>query len=179
MRASIIILLLFTTEVFGQNLSESDIVKYVKKIDSLKIKNLIQKISFPDMSACGGGLDGYYYNDKLVYIDATYQAELGYSRRKMYIKDTLILKILYQKHFAEWEKYFKIYPNDKYIFDPQKMTYSDTLYTIIICNPISFVKSAKKKIISKNIDQKLIDELISCGLEMKQELETIKTNHQH
>ena len=168
-----ILFLLITTSIFSQTLSEKENTKYIKTIDSLIKKKELHKYSYPDMSACGGALDGYFYNGKLVYIDATYQGELGYSNRKIYLKDSLIYKIIYREHFAEWEKYYKNYPDDKYVFDASKMTYSDTLYTIILTNPIRFIKTSKKKIISKKINNKLLTELLTCTKEMKTELESM------
>ncbi len=40
-----------------------------------------------------------------------------------------LVKIIYYEHFPEWDKYYEKYPNlDD--FDPEKMTYSDTLYIL-------------------------------------------------
>ncbi|MCX6231823.1 MAG: hypothetical protein NTZ33_09795 [Bacteroidetes bacterium] len=169
-------LLILTLNLSSQTIIEKEIQKYIKTIDSLKSKHKLLKISYPDMSDCGGGLDGYYFNNKLVLIDATYQAELGYSRRTIYLKDTLFIKIIFRKHFAEWEKYFKKYPTEKREINPLKMTYTDTIHEITFCTPTIYCIKAKKKIISKKIDKDLIGILITCGQKMKKELEKTKTN---
>lgn len=175
MKTLITITFLFLSfTLFGQ--STKDIEVYVKKIDGLRTKNKLNKVPYPEMSACGGGLYGYYFDNKLVLIDATFQAELGFSSKTIYLMDTLFVKIIYREHFAEWEKYEQSYPSDKYEWDPNKMTYTDTLYTISLGSEIRFTKMAVDKIISNKIDQKLIDKLVLCGEEMKKELEEVETS---
>lgn len=176
MKTIIIISFLLSTKIFGQALTEKEIHKHVNTIDSLKKEKGLQMHHFSNMSFCGGGLKGYFYKDKLVYIDATYQGELGYSSKQMYLNDTVIYKIRYREHFPEWEKYAKNHPNEKEELDPSKMTYTDTLYTIILSEPIRFVKSSNKKIISKKVNFKLVNDLIICGRRMKLELESEKNN---
>ena len=168
---------------FGQGYSLLDASKiankYVEKIDKLKNKNILKKISYPNMSACGGGLDGYYLDERLVLIDATYQAELGFSSRTFYINNDIFVSIIYREHFAEWEKYEQKYPSNKYEFDASKMTYTDTLYKIILTTPILFEKISNDKIISNTLDEKsqlLIPKLLECAEEMKQELNEITNN---
>lgn len=125
------------------------------------------------MSACGGGLDGFYFKNELKLINSRYQAELGYSSKKIYWKGNEILKIKYREHFPEDEKYLKKYPLDKYEYDPSKMTYSDTVYEITFGSKFEFKKIASEKIISKKTDSTLIKRLIDCGKRMKTELESI------
>jgi hypothetical protein len=138
---------------FGQTvkLTEPEIEKYSKSIDKLRMENRLVKISYPNMSACGGRLDGYYLNKKLVLVDATYQAELGFSSKTYYIEQDIFLKIIYREHFAEWGKYEQKYPSDKFEFDPSKMTYTDTVYSILLTNPTVFHKKADNKIISNKM----------------------------
>lgn len=157
----------------GQNLTISEIDSFTKIIDKHKAENKLIKVFYPNMSACGGGVDGYYQNGDLVLIDSKYQAELGYSSRIVYLKNNVILKIIYREYFAEWGKYAKNYPSDKYEWNPSKMTYTDTLYTIKFSTPTNYVKSSKQKIISKKPNQDLIKNLVSCGHEMKKELQEV------
>jgi hypothetical protein len=176
MKAFIIIIgLFFSADLFGQAMKQKAIESYVKEISSLRTNNRLEKTFYPNMSACGGGLYGYYYNEKLVLIEATYQAEVGFSSRTMYLKDTTFIHINYREHFAEWQKYEQNYPSNKYKWDVNKMTYTDTLYTISLSNPIRFSKMAGDKVISKRINQELVDELLHCGQEMKKELAEVKT----
>jgi hypothetical protein len=156
-----------------QLVESAEIENYVLAVNEMKNENRLEKISYPNMSACGGGLDGYYSNKKLVLINATYQAELGFSSRAFYFKNDSIVRIIYREHFSEWEKYEKNYPSDKYEFDASKMTYSDTLFTITLTNPILFTKQSNEKLISNEMDEKdekLIEQLLKCGQEMKQGL---------
>ena len=119
MKNLVYILFLLTNLTFSQTvkLTEPEIEKYVKSIDKLKAENKLVKISYPNMSGCGGGVDGYYLNKNLVLIDATYNAELGFSSRTIYIDQDKFLKVIYREHFAEWGKYEEKYPeNGKYRF---------------------------------------------------------------
>ncbi|MCC6701843.1 MAG: hypothetical protein IT221_09985 [Fluviicola sp.] len=167
-----LILLIFSNCCFSQSevLSQTAIETYAKSIDqSIKAKKLV-KVFYPNMSACGGGLYGYFQNKQLVCIDATYGAELGFSSRKMYIKNGVIYKIIYKECFAEWGKYDRNYPADKFEFDPSKMTYTDDVYTILLANQVRFTKSSHKKNIPTKPDNTLIDQLLECGKQMQADL---------
>jgi hypothetical protein len=168
-----------TAELTGQatKLTEPEIEKFTKTIDMLKTENKLEKISYPDMSACGGGLDGYFLDKKLVLIEATYQAELGYSSKTLYVDHDVFVKIIYREHFAEWGKYESEYPSDKYEFNANKMTYSDILYTITFATPMVFEKQTGNKIIRNEINQTLIDDLVNCGQEMKKELNEVTRSY--
>jgi hypothetical protein len=143
------------------------------EIDSLYVNGVLTKKFYPNMSACGGGLAGFYYQNELKLIDSKYQAELGYSSKKIYWNGNKILKINYREYFAEWGKYEQNYPPDKVEYDPNKMTYSDTIYEITLGTKYEFKKIAHEKIIFEKIDSTLIDKLIDCGKRMKSELESI------
>jgi hypothetical protein len=175
MKKIIFILTFLTTLFYAQANTgpETEVEEYVKKIDKLKAENKLKKISYPDMSSCGGGVDGYYLDKQLVLIDAIYQAELGYSSKTIYLDNSRFLHIIYREHFAEWEKYFQKYPSDKHEFDASKMTYTDTLYTITLTAPVIFRKQAQGKTISNQNDQALVDELLKCGEQMKKELSEV------
>lgn len=160
---------------FGQtlNLTETDIEKYAMKIDQWKTENKLVKISYPNMSACGGGVDGYYLNQKLVLIDSRYNAELGFTTKTYYLDQDKFLKIVHNQHFAEWGKYEQNYPPDKFEYDASKMTYTDTTYSIMFSDPIVFQKKSDNKLIGHKIDQTLMDRLVSCGQEMRLELDEV------
>lgn len=143
------------------------------EIDSLNVNGILTKKFYPNMSVCGGGLYGFYYQNELKLIDSKYQAELGYSSKKIYWSGENILKIEYREYFAEWGKYEKNYPPEKVEYDPSKMTYSDTIYEITFGDKYEFKKIANEKIISEEIDSTLINKLIDCGKRMKSELESI------
>jgi hypothetical protein len=175
MKTIITILIFLTNLTFGQTvkLTAPEIDKYTESIDKLRAGNKLVKVFYPNMSFCGGGLYGYYLNKKLVLVDATYQAELGFSSKTYYIEHDNYVKIIYREHFAEWGKYEEKYPHDKFDFDPSKMTYTDTIYSIVFANPTIFNKKSKGKTISNKLDQSLIDRLQNCGLEMKAELHEV------
>jgi hypothetical protein len=174
MRITIIIFLFYTTKLFGQALTEAEAVKYVRSIDSLKNMHQLQESFYPNMSFCGGALYGYYSHDKLVFIDATYGAELGFASTKIYFNDTVIYKIIYRQCLPDWDKFMKKYPDANEKLIKKKMTYYDTTFTIIPIKPLIFTKATNKKIISKNVDSKIVDRLLYCGQDMRKELESEK-----
>jgi len=146
----------------------------IKKINTLLSKGKLKKYRYPSMSSCGGALYGYYLNDELKIIDATYSGELGFSKRKIYFQEEKILKIEYQEYFAEWNKYNQKYPSEQFEFDEKKMTYTDTLFEISFGKKLIFNKSSKRKIVSKEIDIQLMKRLILCVEKMKTELNNKK-----
>ena len=170
MRLIIVILILFTQISFGQTWPQDEIEDYCSNIAKLKSENDLIKVFYPNMSACGGGLNGYYQGDELILISSNYAAELGYSSKIVYFKDDRIVKFIYREHYAEWGKYEEKYPNDKYKWDPNKMTYSDTLYSISYSSPIFFKRSSFDKFIDNQVDHKLIKRLTDCADEMRNEL---------
>ena len=123
------------------------------------------------MSSCGGGIYGLYFKNELKLIESKYGAELGFSSRKIYWKENKILKIVYREYFAEWEKYAQIYPPKKVKYNPEKMTYSDTIYKITFGKKYEFKKMANGKVISERIDSTLVENLKECSYKMKKELE--------
>ena len=162
-----------TEKIINQS-QKSELTQFTtSEIDSLNVNGLLTKKSFLDMSDCGGGLDGFYYQNELKLIDSKYKAELGYSSKKIYWNGNKILKIKYREYFAEWGKYEEKYPPKKIEYDPSKMTYSDTIYEITFGDKYVFKKIANEKLISKKVDSTLIDKLIDCGKLMKTELESI------
>lgn len=150
---------------------ENDFEFSSTEIDSLKTNGFLNKKEYSLMSTCGGGLDGFYFKDKLVFIDAIYKAEIGFIRQQLYLKGSEFSKIIYQEYFPEDEKYLKKYPLDKFEYDESKVTFSDTIYKINLGNNLSFEKTSKGKLISTKINNDLIRKLIDCGNVMKKELE--------
>ncbi len=127
------------------------------------------------MSFCGGALTGYYYGNELVYVNAVYSAELGYTEQKLYLKDTIPYKISYRQYFAEWGKYSEKYPNKE--INEKLMTYSDTTYYLLFTNPIKISKTSKKKYINNKIDNDLLKHIKNCISTMHMELEEEKASH--
>lgn len=177
MKKVVFVLTFLSTFTFGQTVkfTEPEIEKYAKSIDKLRTENKLAKVFYPNMSACGGALNGYYLDKQLVLIDATYGAELGFSSRRFYLHQGKFLKVIYREHFAEWEKYDLKYPADKFEFDSSKMTYTDTVYSIFLASPTVFYKVSDSKVISNKLDQAVLNRLVRCGQEMKLELQEVIT----
>lgn len=135
---------------------------------------IIQRYSYPNMSLCGGGLDGIYKNGELIRKESTYGGELGgYVTKDVDFQNGKIIKITSREHIPEWDKFNKKYPNTSEI-DECKMTYTDTLYIIEFDKKKSFKKYAGKKLISTIFDKELTDKLLECTEVMKKELATEK-----
>jgi hypothetical protein len=175
MKNVIFILLVFLNPVFAQDhqWTKSEIETYVSSIDNFKVENTLVKISYPNMSGCGGAVDGYFLDGQLVLIDSRYSAELGFTSKTYYLDQRNILKMNYREYSAEWGKYEENYPSETYEWDPTKMTYSDTLYSIFLTCPIEMEKMAKGEIINRVLEQGIIDRLTRCGAEMSQQLDEV------
>lgn len=149
----------------------ADIRRYVKTVDSLRHANKLQLIKLSMMSYCGGAIEGYYDHGRLVYISSYYGGELAtYTSRDVYFRDTVAYKLTYREHFPEWEKFSKKYPNDDGTMY-KHMTYTDTLYTIILSEPRLITKSAGKIKVKPVISDNMIAELIRCAGIMRRELD--------
>ncbi|MBC8046353.1 MAG: hypothetical protein H7Y00_06120 [Fimbriimonadaceae bacterium] len=167
----LLIVLLFSTNVFSQSLTEKEINAYVTTIDSLRENNTLIKYWYPQIHYCGGSVYGYYLNDTLVYIESKYSAELGYTEETVYLFNDIYYKVIFYAHQAEWGKY----KNDP-DFDESKMTYTDTTYTIIFSEKIIFKKYSGNKLLSETADSELITDLLNCGQMMKEFLDKEKIN---
>jgi hypothetical protein len=169
------ILLIFPSLLFAQAPTPKEVETYAGSVDSLMAKRALQKYFFPNMSFCGGALYGYYYQSKLVYIDATYAGELGFTNTKVYFKDTTVYKIIYRKYVPEWTKFYSKYPNADRKLEEKKMTYTDTTYTLVLSKPIAITKTARKGYSQAINEGGLSKHLLYCAYEMKKELETERT----
>jgi hypothetical protein len=172
MKNILFIFILLSNLTFGQSVpsTAAEIEKYATSIEQLKAANKLVQISYPNMSSCGGSVLGYYLNKKLVLIDATYSAELGFSSKTMYLDQDKFLKVIYREHYAEWGEYERKYASEEQEFDPSKMTYTDTVYSITLANPAVFLKKAGDKVVSKKVSNSLVERLLKCGEQMKGEL---------
>ncbi|MES2515960.1 MAG: hypothetical protein V4580_17535 [Bacteroidota bacterium] len=166
-----ILLLIIASHLYAQTLTPKDIATYVKTIDSLRQHKALKVIHMGNMSACAGALTGYYYQNTLVYITGKYAAELGYTEQKLYLRDTIPYKLYYRQYFAEWEKYYLKYPNKELDLDEKKMTYSDTLYTVLFTKPIKVAKTSNHKYINQHIQKDLLHYICGCITPMFLELE--------
>ncbi|MGB1247809.1 MAG: hypothetical protein ACPG4Z_02920 [Chitinophagales bacterium] len=143
------------------------------QIDSLYKNNKLTKIIYPNMSTCGGALEGYYFQDNLLYINSKYGAEIGFSSKKIYWNKDEIRKIIYKEHFVEWDEYAEKNHQGKTEYDSSKITYSDTIYEINFEATTKFKKIVNNEIISTKSDSTIIERLVNCGIQMKVELESI------
>ena len=156
----------------SKNLDTFELTKVV--IDSLMSNNHLLKLSYPGMSRSGGGLEGFYYKNTLVFINSMYRAELGFTETKYYLSGSNFSEIIYHEHFPESEKYLKKYPLDKFDYDESKFTYSDTIYQVKLIGDSQFQKKSNGKLISIVTDTVLLKRLIRRGNEMKLDLKSIE-----
>jgi len=166
-----IILFLLGTKVYGQGLTSKEIDKYTKKIDWLMLSTKLTVYSYSEMSKCSGEVNGYYYNKKLVFIDAIHAGEIGFSSQQVYIKNNEIYKITYGEYEAELENYRKENPSDSLQIDYGKITYTNVLYHITLSNPVIFAQESNNEFYIKTASDETIEEFVSCAKIMMAELE--------
>ncbi len=143
--------------------------KQVTAIDKLQKARQLKKISYPEMSSCGGGLYGYSQKGKLQYIDATYGAEFGYSAQKVWFKDSSVIKIVLQEHHADYDAYSAKYPNAE-SFDEKLLTYHDKVTTIILTNPPIITQTFDGKKVPVDFTDKDLQKTLRCIDQMMLEL---------
>jgi hypothetical protein len=159
MTSRLLILFTFLTSFAFCQTSDSDI----KKIDSYKLnidnkltsKKLTEKF-YPNMSALGGAVYGYYADKKLVLIKTQFNAEAGYHSIDFYIlNDTLVYAFEKQRQIKEpdnkddYDAYIKKYSDKKGNIDFSKIPLSvcaDNVYYLVDNHIIqSQMKSFGKK----------------------------------
>lgn len=168
MKLIVTLVLIFNLQIgFTKSLTLRQINSYVSWVDSLRHTGTLDKYFYINMSSCGGGLDGFFYNNQLVYISSVYGAEAGYSSKDVYLKGDLVYKIRYREHYAEWEKHHQNFPNDE---DYKNMTYTDTLYTVFYSNSPLIYKTAGKRLVKTYRDSEFAYDLRNCAHSMRKEL---------
>jgi hypothetical protein len=132
----------------------------------------VERFFYPQMSFCGGSLEGLYSNDALIRIESTYGYDMGYSEKNIDFKKGRITKIEYREHYADWETYNQRYGDEEGDIDASKMTYVDTLY-ILKFEPIrQFTIYSGKKRVQQQVSKELLDRLLDCTATMQKELTT-------
>lgn len=134
-----------------------------------KTEKETQRYFHPQKSYCGGALYGIYQDKVLIRIESTFGGEYGYSSKDVDFEKDKIVKITYRENYAEYDKYREKYPDLESI-EPEKLTYSDTVYVLEFGKVTSFKKYAGKKLISTQINKELLNNLVNCVETMKREL---------
>lgn len=144
----------------SKSTSDSDIKRidnYRLSIDSkLSSKKLTEKF-FPNMSALGGAVYGYYADKKLVLIKTQFNAEAGYHSINFYIlNDTLVYAFEKERQVKDpdnkedYEAYIKKYSDKKGSIDFNKIPLSTCNDNVYYLNDIYLfhcqMKSFGKKI---------------------------------
>jgi hypothetical protein len=162
MKKSILFFILLAQLSWGQTMSKRQLDAHVKLIDSLKCENICTKVVYPNMSACGGAVEGYFRDGKLLLIESTFRAEFGYSSKNVYYKNDTIIKIIYQEHNPNWETYSAD--------QEDTMTYTDQFYVInFTTKPVFYTKKGKRWV-KRKINRALVNQLVSCINQMKSSL---------
>lgn len=135
------------------------------------VNQQLEKIILPDMHLCGGAVTGYFKDTNLVYIESTYQAELGYTSKTVYFHQNQVIYIEYTDRSAEWSKYEKAYPPSEFDFDESKMTYKDQII-YVTCPGNTFLLDLYDSGIRIPFDPKIefFEKLKLCGIQMKGDL---------
>lgn len=169
----IIFILIGLIDLKSEEITESYIKSYIEEIKNLKANNKLVKISYPDMSICGGSIDGYYLNDNIVLIEANKSIAFDNYSKTFYLENNNQLKIIYREIKADEERYAKEYPFEKFEFDISKMKYFDTTYTFTFAEDIKFRKESNNKLISQNLDFEVLSNLKECANSIKLELNEV------
>jgi len=153
-------------------LTENQVSAYVKRIDELNRTNKLKRVHYHMESKCGGGLSGYYFQNKLVFIDATHSAGNGFSRKQVYLNDTTVYRIVYQEHFVDWSKV-----KDGSVKETIAKACGDTTYTVDYLNAPDITKMSGKKYLSLNYISEHVSRLQDCALKMREELDGELKSH--
>jgi hypothetical protein len=140
-------------------------------------KGKLERFTYPQMSYCGGSLEGIYSNDVLIRIESTYGYDMGYSEQNIDFQDGCITKIEYRQHYADWEKYNDRYGTEEGDIDPSKMTYFDTLYILRFKPKRQFTIYSGKKKVHGEVSKELIQSLFDCTATMQKELSTERSKN--
>jgi hypothetical protein len=178
MKGLTVLFVTISLRLVGQSLSGSDVDRYCKEIQSKLDKKELERFFYPDMSYCGGSLYGYYDKNKLVYIDATYGAELGYIQKIYFIKDSVYFKIVETNYQPAdmVDEYCKTHKTKTGECDFKNMPFDKIVTTVIFSNNriVARTKNGKKSELKNTAD--IIESLIDCGQIMQKELGERKTN---
>lgn len=98
-------------------------------IDSINSNDSLRVYDYQNLTAWGG-LTLKYLNGKLQSIETIQNAELGFTKKSFLIDNYEIIKVTYDGHHAEWEKYQEKYPEEEFEWNPSKMTYLDTSFFV-------------------------------------------------
>lgn len=159
----------FSTAVHSQVFSRKQIELRVNQTEHRKAENKLTRWTYPDMMACAGAVDAYYYNHELVMIDASYNSESGYTSRVYYFSNNRIIQINYHEQYTEPEEDTSEL-QDSSVFDAKIIT-RDTVCRFTLCEPIAFVKKSKDKIITNKVDTTLLNQLKRCAILIQDELQ--------
>lgn len=140
-------------------------------------KGILERIKYPQMSYCGGSLEGIYSNDALIRIESTYGYDMGYSEKNIDFEDGRITKIEYRQHYADWEKYNECFGAEEGDIDPSKMTYFDTLYILKFKPKREFTIYSGKKKVHGEVSKEVIQGLFDCAATMQKELSTERSKN--
>lgn len=156
--------------------TESEIESYVEYVDSMVEQNLLEKREYPNMSKCGGALNGYYLNDSLVLIDAIYGAELGAIFNTWYILNgsPILNKVntVRLTEPADWDVYCRDHKNESGDCDYSFLESTTTTTVIKLrTTPEVSLTSDSAELWSDPIDSgAIISSSLECLIEMIREL---------
>jgi hypothetical protein len=120
-------------------------------ISTIISKDSLQTFQYPNLTAWGG-LKLQSLHGQLKRVETIQNAELGYTKKIFYIEYNELYKVYYEGHHAEWVRYEESYPPDQYEWNPDKMTYSDTSFTIEFKNKRSITFNNTETLKQEGLD---------------------------
>ena len=132
-------------------------------------KRKLTKYFYPNMSACGGAVYGYYDDTTLVEIDSKYGGEFSLTYQTVQYDQGKIISLIYGEEFPKWDDYHRKYPNSTEI-DPKNLTYTNDRVEIDFY-PVKKIRTfSNKKRIKNSITEEKIQQLLDCAKQMEEEL---------
>ena len=166
------VFLTISLKLAAQSLTVDEIDRYCKEIKSKLDRKELNRFFYPNMSDCGGGLYGYYANDKLVYIDATYGGQFGYIRTNYFIKDSVYFKIIetnYQPSVST-DQYCKTHQTKNGDCDYGSMPYNKIVTTVIFTKDTIVTQLKNRRKVKLTDTKNVVRTLFKCGQSMQKEL---------
>lgn len=114
-------------------------------LDTINSNDSMKVYEYQNLTSWGG-LTLKYVNDKLQTIETIQNAELGFTKKIYSIDADSVIGVSYVGHHAKWGAYDEKYPEKDYEWDPSKMTYFDTSFTINYTSDTYKKSNSSKKI---------------------------------
>jgi hypothetical protein len=160
----------------AQSLNVNVSRKYTQQIDDLFKKGKLTKLICKHKAHCGGGLAGYYYKGKLVYMELVSGGELGTNFDKFYIKDSILIcvQVASEQYAAptSWEAFYKKHPSKDGNIDLRYLHRTFDVYRFYLQDEKIVLRYRNGKYVGNNSKQEPIfyKDIVACYKTLLQDL---------